>query len=282
MSKEAYYFSHDSNARNDDKILALRMKHGWEGYGLFWALIEKLRDSKNFTCVKDYNIIAFDLRTDAAKIKSIVEDFGLFVFTECGKYLYSESLSKRMGIRESLSEARRKAANKRWENAENQEVNANAMQMQCKTNANAMQNDAIKGKEKKGKESKVNILLQKETKVFSNQESSKTTIKNQLEEKKEKSSAKKEKDFGRAEFKAGLIDQGAYEKDVDDWFKHRKVFTKRSFDLFVSECKDNNYPVASAVKKCADNGWRGFKYQWISNERAISMKHSASSFAKNR
>jgi len=40
MKKEAYYFSLDSNARDDPKILQLRMEMGWEGYGLFWAIIE--------------------------------------------------------------------------------------------------------------------------------------------------------------------------------------------------------------------------------------------------
>ena len=27
------YFPHDSDARSDDKIIALRIKHKWEGYG---------------------------------------------------------------------------------------------------------------------------------------------------------------------------------------------------------------------------------------------------------
>lgn len=96
--KDAYYFSHDSNARQDEKIIALRMKLGWEGYGLYWALIEKLRDATNYMCVKDYNLIAFDLRSDAAKIKSIIEEFGLFAFTinETGECFYSMSLIKRM------------------------------------------------------------------------------------------------------------------------------------------------------------------------------------------
>ena len=97
-SKDAYYFSHDSNSRQDEKIIALRMKHGWEGYGLFWALIEKLRDVAKYMCVKDYNLIAFDLHSDASKIKSIIEDFGLFSFTtnDGNECFYSESLSRRM------------------------------------------------------------------------------------------------------------------------------------------------------------------------------------------
>ena len=50
------YFPHDSDARSDDKIIALRIKHKWEGYGLYWALIEKLRESKNYTLKADYNV----------------------------------------------------------------------------------------------------------------------------------------------------------------------------------------------------------------------------------
>lgn len=95
-SKEAYYFSHDSNARNDERILAVRMRYKASGYGVYFMILERLRDSKDYMSVKDYNIIAFDLREDASLIKSVVEDFGLFVFTDCGKYFYSESLNKRM------------------------------------------------------------------------------------------------------------------------------------------------------------------------------------------
>ena len=29
--KDAYYFSHDSNARNDQRLMKVRLKHGPEG-----------------------------------------------------------------------------------------------------------------------------------------------------------------------------------------------------------------------------------------------------------
>lgn len=103
MQKDAYYFSHDSNARLDDKIIALRMKHGWEGYGLFWALIEKLRDNSDYSCIKDYNLIAFDLRTESQKIKSIIEDFDLFEFDE--NIFYSRSLTARMSPRDEAKKS---------------------------------------------------------------------------------------------------------------------------------------------------------------------------------
>lgn len=149
-NKEAYYFSHDSNARHDEKIVDLRMKHAWEGYGIYWAIIEKLRDSPEYKLSTNFNLLAFDLRTSNDLIKSIVTGFGLFTID--GDYFYSDSLKKRMLAREGKSEKARKAANKRWKNTpENMpnksERNADAMQTHSDSNA-------IKGKEKKGKEIK--------------------------------------------------------------------------------------------------------------------------------
>ncbi len=112
------YFSHDSNARNSDKIIPLRMKYGAEGYGIYFMLLERLREEPEYMSVKDYNMLAFDLRVDSAKVKSVIEDFGLFVFTEDGKYFYSESFKKRMekkdAKRSKLSEAGKRGNEKRW------------------------------------------------------------------------------------------------------------------------------------------------------------------------
>lgn len=110
------FILHDSNARNDEKLLRLRMRHKAAGYGVYFMLLEILREKKGFMCLKDYNVIAFELREDAALIKSVIEDFGLFVFTEDGKYFYSEPFIRRMGKIDHVSKARREAAQKRWGN----------------------------------------------------------------------------------------------------------------------------------------------------------------------
>ncbi|OJV40853.1 MAG: hypothetical protein BGO29_14900 [Bacteroidales bacterium 36-12] len=119
MKKEAYYFPHDCNARNDEKILAIRMRYGAEGYGVYFMIIERLRESSNYIHVKDYNTIAFDLRVSSGLIKSIIEDFGLFAFTDDGKCFYSESLLARMkpldNLRTQRQEAGKKSAEKREE-----------------------------------------------------------------------------------------------------------------------------------------------------------------------
>lgn len=120
------YFSHDSNARNSEKLLAVRMTHGAAGYGIYFMLLERLRNESDYTSVKDYNMIAFDLRVSSQLIKAIVEDFGLFAFTEDGKRFYSESFSKRMSIKDEtklkLSAAGRKGMERRWSEANNEVI----------------------------------------------------------------------------------------------------------------------------------------------------------------
>lgn len=46
MAKESFYFRHDYNARNDDKILELRSRFGGEGYGVFWMIIETMAENE--------------------------------------------------------------------------------------------------------------------------------------------------------------------------------------------------------------------------------------------
>lgn len=151
MKKDAYYFSHDANAKDDPKILQLRMHLGWEGYGLFWGLIELLRNQPDYRMQKHYMSIAFALQTDQKKIESLVNDFDLFAKDE--QYFWSESLLKRMELKEERSEKMRNAANKRW----NKESDAKAMQKHNLSNAEAMQL-----KERKEKEIKVNEIKENE------------------------------------------------------------------------------------------------------------------------
>lgn len=154
--KEVVYFSHNGNARNDEKSIAVRMKYQWEGYGLFWALVEKLRESTDYKLSKDYNLIAYDLRVDAGIIKSIVEDFGLFVFTEDGKYFYSERLNNSMNLMNSKSQKARDSVNKRWEkNKKNNKIHErNTNVIPNYTNVIPNDTNVIQIKESKVKESK--------------------------------------------------------------------------------------------------------------------------------
>lgn len=142
------YFPHDSNARNSDKLIPLRIKKGTEGYGVYFMILERLREEPDYTSIKDYNTLAFDFRVGSDLVKSVVEEFGLFQFTEDGKRFYSEGFTARMQKKDEKSSKARESARKRWENKQTQgETDANALQTQDET-------DASKGKETKLKETK--------------------------------------------------------------------------------------------------------------------------------
>jgi len=61
MGKNSYYFDHDYNARNDQKILSLRAEMGWEGYGLFFATCEVLCEAGGYISKDGLDGIAFGL-----------------------------------------------------------------------------------------------------------------------------------------------------------------------------------------------------------------------------
>lgn len=138
--KETFYFSHDYNTRADNKIKRLLAKHGITGYGIFWAIIEDLYNNAN-ALRTDYDCIAYDLRTQSDIIKSIINDFDLFIID--GDTFGSISVERRLNERNTKSEKARISATYRWEK---KQYDANALRPQSDSNAI---------KEKKVKESKI-------------------------------------------------------------------------------------------------------------------------------
>lgn len=100
---KARYFSHDCNARNDEKLMSLRMDHGAAGYGVYFMLLERCGESAGYTSVKDLKLIAFDLRADQDLIRSVIDDYDLFKLSEDGDRFYSESFLERMAIKDKHS-----------------------------------------------------------------------------------------------------------------------------------------------------------------------------------
>ena len=46
--KDFCYFPHDSNARNDPRVLKLRRIATMEGVGVYWCILEIFRESENY------------------------------------------------------------------------------------------------------------------------------------------------------------------------------------------------------------------------------------------
>lgn len=132
--KDAFYFSHDSNAKDDPKCVMLIEQLGPEGYGIFWILVEMLRDQPNY----EYPLsllpaIARKYNTSTQKVEAVVKSYDLFKITEDDCF-FSMSLNGRM---ESLEEYRlkkslagKKGNEKRWENQ-----NSIAKQSRCDNSA---------------------------------------------------------------------------------------------------------------------------------------------------
>ncbi|MBP2660326.1 MAG: hypothetical protein H6Q69_3358 [Firmicutes bacterium] len=150
MAKDAYYFSHDANAKDDPKCVMLIEQLGLEGFGIYWVLIEVLRDQPTYKYpLALIPAIARRYNTTAEKMKIVVSGYGLFEVDE--NEFFSLSLIKRMSrmdkLRNQRVEAGKKSAEKR--------LLLNGCSTSVERALNEIPTDVQQRKEKKGKEIKL-------------------------------------------------------------------------------------------------------------------------------
>ena len=109
------YFPHDSNARNDIKLIKVRAKYGYEGFGIYFALIELLFSEDNKLCIDDYETLAFGLNCNADILKDIILNFDLFIVDD--NCFYSKRLTNTLDEINKRSLKASENAKKRWGNA---------------------------------------------------------------------------------------------------------------------------------------------------------------------
>jgi len=128
IMKKAYYFSHDTNAHRDERILAMRVDYGWEGYGWYWAIIETMAEASNYKLkYKDSNSEVISMAglslchsIPIKKLEKFINDCvnKYELFASDGEYFWSNTLLKRQKIRDELlsrlKEAGIKGAERRW------------------------------------------------------------------------------------------------------------------------------------------------------------------------
>jgi hypothetical protein len=115
--KESFYFSHDSNARNDVKIIKLRRQLGMEGYGIYWALIEMLRDAPgNKLPIESIDDIGFSINCSKEKVEAVIRNYDLFMIVD--ETVLFDRLIRSMNQYKELKSSRSKAGKigmeKRW------------------------------------------------------------------------------------------------------------------------------------------------------------------------
>jgi len=148
MNKDAYYFPHFSNARHDRKIKRITKELGVEGYGIYFMLLEVLREQTDLRYpLADVDLLADEFRTSEGKITTIINNYNLFEI-DSEQMFFSPKQAEYLQPYFAKSDRARNAAHKRWEQhkqlAETNEGDSNALQMQSHSNAS-------KVKESKGK-----------------------------------------------------------------------------------------------------------------------------------
>lgn len=112
--KDAYYFPHFSNARHDRKIKRVRKELGLEGYGIFFMLLEILREQTDLKYPLDeLDLLADEFGTSEAKVRTVVCNYQLFDVDE-NQNFFSPKLLLYLQPYFEKSEHARMMANKRW------------------------------------------------------------------------------------------------------------------------------------------------------------------------
>lgn len=112
------YIPHPSNARNASGLLRLRIDLGAAGYGIYWQVLELLRDADGFSVHYYPRAVAFAINeADVDLVDRVLSEYGLFDVTT-DNMLHCPWLDDQMGAyvekKQKLQEAGRRGAAARY------------------------------------------------------------------------------------------------------------------------------------------------------------------------
>ena len=157
MEKEAFYFPHFCNARHDRKIRRLRKELGTEGYGIYFMLLETLREQQDLMYpLDDLDLLAEEFNVSEAKVRVAICNYGLFEIDEEQKF-FSPKMLVYLEPYFKMKEQRKIAGQKSADKRKGIEISTTVQQP-----FNDRSTKESKEKESKEKESKEN-----ENKIYS-------------------------------------------------------------------------------------------------------------------
>ena len=93
----------------EQRSAKLRARMGWAGYGIYLAILQRLRSEKECVLELDYESLAFSFWTDEETLRTIIEDFGLFTINREKGCFFSPLLDEMLlSIDPALAKARNK------------------------------------------------------------------------------------------------------------------------------------------------------------------------------
>lgn len=147
------YFPHDATAANNLKLMVLIQEEGAKGYGVYWFLLEFLRQQNGYRGqLKMLDMLARRVKTTRAVIERIITHYALFaVEDEC---FFSPGLNERMrpldDKRAAKSDQCRRAADSKW------------LKIRKRPYAGAMQEEKRKEEERKEEKTPSSALFSAE------------------------------------------------------------------------------------------------------------------------
>jgi hypothetical protein len=153
MEKEAFYFPHFCNARHDRKIRRLRKELGTEGYGIYFMLLETLREQQDLMYpLEDLDLLAEEFGVSEAKVRVAICNYGLFEIDEEQKF-FSPKMLVYLEPYFKMKEQRKIAGQKSADKRKSIEISTTVQQP-----FNDRSTKESKVNESKEKESKVNEI----------------------------------------------------------------------------------------------------------------------------
>ena len=123
MKKDAYYFPHFCNARNDSKLVKLRRVLGIEGYGMYWILMEYLAEEGGEIDISDECFLeglSLDCECESDDLKSFINDCtdNFNLFNKCESIVSNKNINewdeKVKDLSAKRSAAGKKGAEAKW------------------------------------------------------------------------------------------------------------------------------------------------------------------------
>ena len=123
MSKtNSYWFTHDTDAWSDMNIEIMMSVYGSEGYGFFWIIVETLSMQEEYKLPlnnKGYlSVLSKRMQTSPEKLSEFIDDCidSFNLFNSDGSFFWSNSLIKRMSVRDKKKVSALNSVMKRWGN----------------------------------------------------------------------------------------------------------------------------------------------------------------------